>query len=290
MRVRLLGLNSRTARTLAALNIPTFVTKCLSLFLCLLLIVPLAAGFKPKWHTLITWEAFDDVNTALKNTGLAFTAEAIEEIIRSNVETDGVNSWGVPNVHFWHAQADSSKHFDDEDFAKSSKGLINLKEAIVVELLGNAPSAGTGAREKLGSALHTIQDFYSHSNRAELDAQKVLVGEQLGETALADPPSGTTCDGDGTKLSGGGLTGLTSGYFKLLTPCKITKDKCRHGAPLLCAGINKDSDSTTKPLLFSHARALARAASVRFVLSILNDPRISGNAKAGKALVSIPPK
>ena len=60
---------------------------------------------------------------------------------------------------------DPKAHFDDEQFAESIKRIANLRNAAITAIRkGNMETA----RNLFGRALHTLQDFYSHSNWVEL--------------------------------------------------------------------------------------------------------------------------
>ena len=57
-------------------------------------------------------------------------------------------------------------HFTEELFAASTKRLIDLREGIIADITAPNPN-GEEARKKLGTAFHTLQDFYAHSNWIE---------------------------------------------------------------------------------------------------------------------------
>jgi MYXO-CTERM domain-containing protein len=77
---------------------------------------------------------------------------AIEEVVAANALVD-------------KDQYHSGKHFDGENWP-GAQAWIHERRALLLERI-RAHAAGT-AREALGQALHTIQDFYSHSNWIEL--------------------------------------------------------------------------------------------------------------------------
>jgi hypothetical protein len=62
-------------------------------------------------------------------------------------------------------QTSSAKHFDGENFDGGQVLLVQAKTN-VIEALRN--DNGEAARNFLGAALHTLQDFYSHTNWVEL--------------------------------------------------------------------------------------------------------------------------
>lgn len=80
--------------------------------------------------------------------------------------------------HHGDAEAEDSKcHFDDENFFNSNGRLIDKKSEVIDELMANNLM---GARNLLGRALHTLQDFYSHSNWVELGQTEI--SQNLGIT------------------------------------------------------------------------------------------------------------
>lgn len=58
-------------------------------------------------------------------------------------------------------------HCDGESFADAQTRITKLKKEAVAALLATTPDV-TLARKNVGGALHTIQDFYAHSNWVEL--------------------------------------------------------------------------------------------------------------------------
>jgi len=72
---------------------------------------------------------------------------------------------------------DAKCHFDDEEFFASNGRLIDKKAEVAVALFNNDVSS---ARELLGRALHTLQDFYSHSNWVDMGMPDI--SQKLGNT------------------------------------------------------------------------------------------------------------
>lgn len=144
-------------------------------------------------------------------------------------------------------QTSSAKHFDGENAVGAQLRLATLKQN-VLDALRSDPINATGARDNLGSALHTIQDFYSHSNRAELGngGANPDVGRPT-PLALAGPGV-TTCSGFTdtglTCANSSNLAGslLTSGYYGGEDRVKPGNLKCSHGGPL-------DKSSRSRDLL-----------------------------------------
>lgn len=247
-----------------------------ALILTIILVsVSVVFAFKPAIHADITREQLTGISKTVSGKTYKFTDKAIAEIIKANTDTDCVS-----------CQADSDKHFDDEDFTGGSTRILNLKNKIVNELSGSSPDGPT-ARKDLGTALHTLQDFYAHSTRVELG--QANFDSLLGTSTFAGPAIGVqTCPNDKAVLAGQGLSQVTSGYFRGPTFCdtlRVPTGKCIHGINGVCAGINKDEAGRPN---FQAARDLASTATNRFIQQlILNDPAITNNAKAVKALMGI---
>ena len=109
--------------------------------------------------------------------------QALEEIARANAEVD-------------EDQVNGFKHFDGESFAAGKERLITLTGALKNQL---AAGDGQGARRSLGQALHSIQDFYSHSTFIESGRSGALTslwnpGQALPDMAGPDAP---TCKAPG---------------------------------------------------------------------------------------------
>jgi hypothetical protein len=254
-------------------------------------------GFKPPIHQNVSLNALAPIVVSTAEESFRFRPRAVVEVMLANAATD---DWG-PGGGFWAPQ----NHFDNELLPSSSRRVLNLREEIV-GLITSDPPNGAVARQRLGTAFHSIQDFYAHSNWVELfeanvpnDDRDPLGGfnRAMGRRVMAQPPLSTSfCDFvpgiifDDTNLLPT-VTTLTTGYFDLPEFCdNLPAGKCFHGAGS-CGGINKDT-----PDVAGHARALqlATAASTDFVNQILEDPRVANggpegglNVKAVKALMGI---
>ncbi|CAF1359667.1 unnamed protein product [Adineta ricciae] len=90
-------------------------------------------------------------------------------------------------------------HFDSESFAESNHRLMQLRKKIVDD--ANNPTINLEkARERIGSYLHTLQDFYSHSNWIEMG--KTVINDRLGLQEDIGPVAGieqATCTSTGCK-------------------------------------------------------------------------------------------
>ncbi|KAK0719161.1 hypothetical protein B0H67DRAFT_442029, partial [Lasiosphaeris hirsuta] len=105
---------------------------------------------------------------------------AREEITDANMQVDD------DEAH------DSAAHFDGENFpggqARLSDSTAKIKAA-----LSSSPLDVKLARSELGSALHTLQDFYSHSNWIELGNRLPHPDLGTGSSLIFSPERADTC-------------------------------------------------------------------------------------------------
>lgn len=167
--------------------------------------------------------------------------QAIYWICENNVEVDGREPF--------HPES----HFDDESFTSASQLVKTRFDDAIAKLQNNDLSA---ARNSFGKAMHTTQDFYSHSNWIEIGNTKpndfIGTGKQLGKYASRDMPTCMDCNSQTCRLSNIlpnilREQWLTSGYFDLYSESK-PNGKCSHGgkydktiaSTATGFGINKD--------------------------------------------------
>ena len=282
---------------------------------------PSAIAFKPnlreQGHQFITESTLSGPWSAPGNspitdedgTPLGFTPEAIEEIYQAN---RGVDLQPGSN---WRTSEDfdiPQNHFDNELFELGSTRLQTLKQGVVSALRAINPTedcncspngdntanaeAGRAARRLLGQALHSLQDFYAHSNWVELGFRGTEIETRLGRSVVPNPPPGFAPARAGdpgilnpTLVGSRNINALTSGYFMGLGPrasCQAPAGKMRHGAAIICPnGLNKDE--TERPG-YAEAQALAIAATRDFVNQIIaEEPDIRGNIPRIKALMGL---
>ncbi|RXM90958.1 von Willebrand factor A domain-containing protein 7, partial [Acipenser ruthenus] len=124
-------------------------------------------------------------------------------------------------VDYYHPLS-AKHHFDSESFVEAKRYLL-LKSSAAKEniMQGNYETA----RSRLGEMLHTLQDFYSHSNWIELgytvpNPDLIGAGEGIRNTAAPDQVTCINCNTDTCKnnilnnILGSKL--ITTGYFSLL--------------------------------------------------------------------------
>lgn len=215
---------------------------------------------------------------------IRFSANRITIIAQKNADTDNDQS---PRLHF-----------DDEELIGASKDISSARVKIVSLLKEESPDIAQVV-VALGSALHTIQDFYSHSNWVELG--NVDIVRQLGDDIApqvfkAKDQIGPMCDFDPADLfdafpfisllappSGETSTGYWYGLNGIGQPVLsgMPLGKCPHGGfDPLSSGLNKDTDLRPR---HAEARQLAKLASWNFVSKIIQD--LEGNDAALCALM-----
>ncbi|XP_054586740.2 von Willebrand factor A domain-containing protein 7 [Nothobranchius furzeri] len=164
-------------------------------------------------------------------------------------------------------------HFDDETFKEGRKLIL---EGLSTVKAANRKHNYLSAVLKLGEILHTLQDFYSHSNWVEMGNKLPNFNLTRANTRIGNiaAKSRATCrDCNGQDCSNNLLDDilhekiLTSGYFSILSSNK-PKGKCSHGDSLdktrrtePKGGINKDSSASSHGHLHSQAADLAIAAT-----------------------------
>lgn len=255
-------------------------------------------GFEVDIHLEITKLALQSAFATDESTDelLKFQNGAIEQVKHANKKTDK-SIEGFLSSHW---------HFDNELFALASNRLKVKRTQIINNLVPGAglmPN-GEAARTALGQAVHTIQDFYSHTNWVELvnAGTEDGINTDLGTELILNPGNNTVfqpCPDEPDTLEDAGLVSLTSGYFVFPKACfyvpsvaiiaacgalnvcfNYPEGKCRHGFDFFCNGINKDDQGNP-----SQAFGLALDATSAFVNDILEE--LDGRTNAIKALMGI---
>ena len=263
---------------------------------CCVFVYMEALAFKPDIHEDVSKEACGKISHTIDGKVHVFQFdEHVLQIRKANSDSDAFFS------DFWNEEV----HFDNEKLALCSRRLINLRIRAVKALTDDvAKPNGKLARKLTGQAHHALQDFYAHSNWAELVGFgfRMDFNGDPGRVPLTDPGGEKFCPNDPDKVAK--VDGITTGYFSLpkhsffipipivfahlahLETCqKYPPGKCRHGIDILsrvCDGINKDTPDRDRA---GHATAkkLATEGSVDFIKQILNDPKVKNNVKAVEA-------
>ncbi|KPP58056.1 von Willebrand factor A domain-containing protein 7-like [Scleropages formosus] len=194
---------------------------------------------------------------------------ALEQIYRQNALVD--NLFASSDGH----------HFNSEAFVEGR----NLISAAVATAKANIQQENfQAAREALGRASHTLQDFYSHTNWVELGhktpyANLLRPDSSIGPIAGEGEATCSDCDQDSCPSSIlPSITReqkLTSGYLSVRSPFK-PPGKCSHGGPSdktssqhPRGGIHKDEPGPQNRELYAAAVDVAIAAT----LDLLEDIR-----------------
>jgi hypothetical protein len=252
----------------------------LSVVLAGALAIPMATAFKPTQeygHVGIVRDALPRISVPNPGGGAPyrFSERAILEIRDSTAGVDEiVSSRGELSVPMAHC--------DDELLPECSRRIIDIKNTVIGLLAAPSPD-GEAARRQVGRALHTLQDFFAHSNWINISGGQ----PGLGTAVIPRPaPSQDTCVrgtstlGSGT-LAAFGLSLATTGYFNpFLAP---PEGKCNHGL-LLDPGIHKDAPDRSG---HAAARAAAVDATESLIRQILAAPGVAGNDKAIRAFLDV---
>ncbi|XP_017272317.1 von Willebrand factor A domain-containing protein 7 isoform X2 [Kryptolebias marmoratus] len=171
-------------------------------------------------------------------------------------------------------------HFDSEAFLEGRSLIMEGMSAIKANIREENFKA---ARETLGRVLHTLQDFYSHSNWVELGNTEPyinLIQPDLPLENLADVNTATCSDCSSGTCPNPILPDilkekkLTSGYMGIFTSAKPS-GKCSHGgaADLTSntvprGGISKDERRSDNVALHEAAVKTATVASLQLLEDI----------------------
>ncbi|XP_048105322.1 von Willebrand factor A domain-containing protein 7-like isoform X1 [Alosa alosa] len=175
---------------------------------------------------------------------------------------------------------DEEYHFDDESFVRGRRLITRGLAAAKANVKQGSLRA---AQQAIGEIMHTLQDFYSHSNWIELGnraAFSTLIRADLAFDNIADSntPTCRNCVGDNcdNNVLESIIAGqkLTSGYFSLTSFSK-PQGKCSHGgsADLTSqteprGGINKDAVDSAHGSLHADAARVATAATSQLLQDI----------------------
>lgn len=215
-------------------------------------------------HQIITDQALKGISFTPPSGGspVVFAPDPLGEIRDANAHTD-------------YTQGAHQLHFDNAYLTMGGKRLIEGKKELLKQLRQPSTLTATeirGLRILLGRYLHTLQDFYAHSNYVNLASPLPI---QLGDDVLFPQPSSpfpcNTTLGDTTLSAAGVRNLLTTGYAQTpLAAALAPFGQCAHG--LLKNGIHKDWEGRND---HDRARGDAIAASKQFVNSIITDSSIT---------------
>lgn len=224
-----------------------------------------ALAFKPWNHDYIVKHGLKQVKVMTpEGDVLQFSDTAIEEIQTATKSVDSINE---DLRGFWKGEL----HCDDERLEECSAVIKTFKEdRIVAQADTSSPKL---LRRLLGRALHTLQDFYSHSNwvNSMPGPNHTTPFDKLGNEIVTSLGLGVpTCQTAWPdRLEGKGETDVTTGHFNLTGSLIWTPPpgKCVHGMPAQ-AGMNKDSAAMP---FFVEARNVAVMATRAFAEQVMQE-------------------
>ncbi len=207
---------------------------------------------------------------------LKFSPDALEEIKNACADVD------------YYEMSTAAAHCDAENIGGSggcSERLARFKSSIITTLtVPELASLITGKRDHLGRALHTLQDFYSHSNWVNLGKKTIYTDLTAGTLAEQDTLEGEedsivykTCEWitdswfdnkpePVLNLGPRGRTVVTSGWFEgFAGEADPIFYKCDHGL-VDGNGLNKDTSSQN---LYTDASLLAIAHTKAYLNDII---------------------
>jgi hypothetical protein len=235
-------------------------------------------AFSLEDHKRITLESLDAMITRSPQDSPPGTQEVYrfspvgaEQVADANRAMDFSTSDDLP-------AAPPEEHFDDDLLLPGAHRAIDLQRQILTVLLqANVADVVTlrrqadDARLLLGEALHTVQDFYAHSNWAELhpSAQGGAAIANFDTLPAGGQNKAGACANQGTTLvTGELLTAFHEGQDE-----RAASNFCVHGRPASVgaqfeslAGFVKDAAASPA---YPDARADAVIASTAFVQTIL---------------------
>ena len=245
-----------------------------------------ALAFKPWNHDYIVKEALKQVKvTTPDGTELRFSDAAIKEIQEADRSVDYAIS-GLQEL--WKPKL----HCDDELLEECSAVLKEYKEDRIVSQADT--SSPKLLRSILGRALHTLQDFYAHSNWVNTmpGPGHTVPNDKLGKEIITSPEKKIRDENGEWQgvdevvcsdiwpdlLEGSGNTKITTGYFNFTGAIGWgpRPGKCAHGLPAdilggrwsAQAGINKDLAGAP---FFVEARNVAVLATKAYVEQVIQD-------------------
>lgn len=129
-------------------------------------------------HYSMTQESIEalDLEFFDKSFLTATMARARDQIANANALVDETDEHNAPS------------HFDGESFEDGQARLIDLRKKAKASL---KTGDGFAARQYVGQALHTVQDFYSHTNWIEMgntDVNRDALGLETGANVIPRPP------------------------------------------------------------------------------------------------------
>ncbi|CAF1348949.1 unnamed protein product [Rotaria sordida] len=239
---------------------------------------------------------FDETNGQCQEN----TVQSIINLLRTS-QLKGINPWvysfTIKTIASANTKTDlkeifkEESHFDSESFIGGSK-LIMKRYQSTLDAILKADNYDQG-RKTFGEMLHTIQDFYSHTNFIELEYKSPsdVLGKrifQIDEFASINTKTCISCNDEQCQINTNidenihKTKLLTSGYFipigfNLFKKSK-PKGKCSHGGSFdstqddePTGGINKDKLNSIHGHLHYQAASMAYKATVKILTQLRQD-------------------
>jgi hypothetical protein len=242
-------------------------------------------GIAPIWkdvkknHLTVTMEGIEEIS--INGKLLTFSPEAIQEVQTANAEVDKYEE----EIPLAHCDAESIG-----GPRGCSKRLVDFKASIINILSSTTSPDVSVARQELGRALHTLQDFYAHSNWVNDISKQGTIYSALTDTApylavqdkyegKADIVSNKTCEWrlglfvddqpfETLELGKRGLSVITTGWFEGFNGSSDPiLYKCDHGIAK-GNGLNKDTQYQT---YHDEAVTAATLHTKAYTTSIISD-------------------
>ncbi|CAF3901108.1 unnamed protein product [Rotaria sp. Silwood2] len=226
-------------------------------------------------------ELCEDVETMFNQIQQESRRLSINSALRSVIDLVCTSNILVNSEEF----TSSSSHFDNEAFTEGSILIANRLVDVQTKLVSDSLSV-IDARQSFGQAMHTLQDFYAHSNWVELGRQvpnqAIGTGTTLGLYAPQYLDTCSNCTEQScaernilSEIYSGQY--LTSGYFDIYPGgSSKPKGKCSHGGLLdmttqtdaVGFGINKDNEISDHGSFHIIAAKIALMATIQQLESL----------------------
>ncbi|HEX6097618.1 MAG TPA: hypothetical protein VF432_14920 [Thermoanaerobaculia bacterium] len=231
------------------LSLPRAARRALAFILVhLLVLTPNAFAFKPDIHLHLTQD---------RTKAAGFGEQSAFDAGNANWLTD------------WFELTIPAAHFDNEALAAGSARLRGKIDSIIQNL---ANCEKEPALKELGQALHTVQDFYSHSNWVEHRG-----GVNPDIYTMTDPLA--TLDCAPPDFAPGGVT---TGYFAL----DILRGQCSTTPSNKCCHRDLHKDDSSRRLFFP-AQAIAGAATSELLQRVEDEIRSRHPGEQGEAMIKL---
>lgn len=250
-------------------------------------LLKVAISYLKTVHSSTNLDSFTTNSDICQDVQVMYNAIELESIrlkINSAVVL-AINAICISNVDIDVEEFTSSRsHFDDELFADGSSLILNRLKDAQTKLM-TSPTSIVDARKSFGRAIHTLQDFYAHSNWVELGNRvpnpAIGTTAALGKYATLNMRTCQNCTNQSCAESNIlpeiiANQYLTSGYFSIWPSAQKPIGKCSHGGTFdmttrsdaIGFGINKDNIESDHHLFHLIAAQIALSATMQQLNSL----------------------